>query len=369
MRPINDTIDLLANQNKLIKKMDTLLERQNQFLHRQITSTAPHEVFVNDIERDEMRNGFLVTSHRKKLWNVQIGLINEFSRICKKHNIKWFAFYGTLLGAARHKGFIPWDDDIDVIMFRHDYEILKKVIADEIKYPYRMFNWYDYSHEADGEISSEYEKTLPLITIRQTQECPMWWPCRTMSRLIDERTTMMNNFDARKKLYTGIWLDIFIFDFMPPFDNAEKNFMFNIARELFIGTIYPDTVKKLMENNQKLSTPYSEMENFLEMSYRRKAMYFDDFMAKNFSKSQYITEFRNCCLASPENPMFSAEYFKDTVYLPFEKIELPVPAGWENCLTAQYGDWRKMVFTHTHSSDYSADIPYTEYYKTSAFMK
>ena len=68
------------------------------------------KIFIENIEHDEMRDGFLVTSNRKKLWNVQIGLINEVARICKKHDIRWFAIGGTLLGAARHKGFIPWDD-------------------------------------------------------------------------------------------------------------------------------------------------------------------------------------------------------------------------------------------------------------------
>ena len=109
----------------------------------------PFQIFVRNIERDEMRSGFLVTSHRKKLWNVQIGLIKEFERICKKHNLKWWACGGTLLGAARHKGFIPWDDDVDVAMLRPDYNKFLDIAADEIKYPYFLDNWYDYTIESE----------------------------------------------------------------------------------------------------------------------------------------------------------------------------------------------------------------------------
>ena len=360
--------ELLSNQNKLLIQINELLLRQNQLLQpkSELPSAPPRvrESFIENIDRDEMRNGFLVTSPKKRLWNVQIGIINEFARICKKHNIKWFAFYGTLLGAARHKGFIPWDDDTDVAMLRSDYDKLKKVITGEIQYPYHLANWCDYRHEADGNNLSEYEKTLPLITLRQTRECPMWWPCRTMLRMTDQRTTALN-FDARKHLYTGIWLDIFVLDAAPPFPDKDQSLKFELAKELFWATIYPDSIRSLMKNNKKLVLEYSDMNKFLGMSYRRKTMYLDKFLSESFSDAQFVTEFRGQFLESERAKIFSAENFNDIIYLPFEKIEIPVPAGWKNILEIQYGDWQKMMITHTHTADYSVDIPYTEYRKQS----
>ena len=62
-------------------------------------------------------------------------ILAEFDRICKKHGLRYFADSGTLLGAVRHQGFIPWDDDIDVAMFRSDYETFKKIAAAELAPP------------------------------------------------------------------------------------------------------------------------------------------------------------------------------------------------------------------------------------------
>ena len=73
---------------------------------------------------EEERDGYLVSAEMKKIWAVELDLLNEFMRVCKEHDIRWFADGGTILGAIRHNGMIPWDDDIDVCMYREDYEKL-----------------------------------------------------------------------------------------------------------------------------------------------------------------------------------------------------------------------------------------------------
>ena len=72
----------------------------------------------------------------RRLQQTEFEILKEFDRICKKHNIQYFLDSGTALGAARHKGFIPWDDDIDVGMLRSDYEHFLEICPKELEQKY-----------------------------------------------------------------------------------------------------------------------------------------------------------------------------------------------------------------------------------------
>ena len=69
----------------------------------------------------EERDGFYIEPMMKKAWAAQIEVLLEVQKVCEKNGIQYFAEYGTMLGAVRHKGFIPWDDDLDICMRREDY--------------------------------------------------------------------------------------------------------------------------------------------------------------------------------------------------------------------------------------------------------
>lgn len=77
--------------------------------------------FPNEYYCDEVREGFFVSETMKRYWAAQLVVLSEIDKICRKHGITWYADSGTLLGAVRHSGYIPWDDDLDIGMLREEY--------------------------------------------------------------------------------------------------------------------------------------------------------------------------------------------------------------------------------------------------------
>ncbi len=353
-------LELIAQQNELLREQNELLREQNELLRRK------NETFIEDIERDEMRNGFLVTSHRKKLWNVQINLINEFARICRKYNLRWFAYGGTLLGAVRHKGFIPWDDDVDIAMLRPDYEKFKRIALQEIKEPYFFDMWHNYKLESEQNKSAPDEENLQLVTLEQEKKSAGWWPFWPMIKIRDNRTTMIQ-WPERQHVNQGIWIDIFPFDPVPPFSDKKYAMIFETEKELLFAMALPHVIRKALEENKRLLVSRDYLEKFLKLTHKEKAAIIDATALKNFSPdAKFVGQLHAHCWVHYPNS-FALKNFSETIYLPFEKITIPAPVGYEDCLIAQYGnDWRKMIYTAPHVSDYTADIPYIEYFKNLA---
>lgn len=102
--------------------------------------------FPVDFFRDEVRMGFYVPTTVKQAWAEELTIVSEIDRICKKHNIRYFANYGTFLGTLRHGGFVPWDDDLDLCMLREDYVRFREVADAELPEQYRI---HDYERQKD----------------------------------------------------------------------------------------------------------------------------------------------------------------------------------------------------------------------------
>ncbi len=92
-------------------------------------------------EREE-RSEYLVGETIKRVWASQIVILQEIIKICENNNLRYFAFWGTLLGAVRHQGFIPWDDDLDIAMLGEDYERFLEIAAKELPVSYELVNAY-----------------------------------------------------------------------------------------------------------------------------------------------------------------------------------------------------------------------------------
>ena len=89
-----------------------------------------------DFLKEEVRWDHFIDQKQKKIWALELEILEFLDAICKKHGLRYYLEHGSLLGAARHQGFIPWDDDLDVGMPRPDYEKLKVIMETEIREPF-----------------------------------------------------------------------------------------------------------------------------------------------------------------------------------------------------------------------------------------
>ena len=363
----DDLLDLLQAKEQLIERQNKLIwklmeDKKNsgaEFL------LPGEKIFVENLFCDEIRDGFVVTAQRKRLWNVQLNLIAELDRICQKHNIRWFAYAGTLLGAVRHKGYIPWDDDIDICMLRPDYEKFKAVVKNELAEQYFVDGWQDYKLEDEEPEAAQDISFRQFVKREQREKYPLRWPFWPMIKIKDSRTTFVQYLD-RPHVHQGIWIDVFPFDPVPPFSDDQHKIKYELEREMLISITLPDKIKEAAET-KKLLVKKTDLENFLKLPHTKKALAFDAFALKNFSSPEFVGELRDFCLIKRRRA-YKFTNFDKTVYLPFEKIKLPCPVGYEDCLTSGFGDWRKPVFYPPHAHVYSADFSYEEFFKSVKFI-
>ena len=254
----------------------------------------------------------------KHLQQVEIKILKYFIEVCEENDLTYFMYAGSLLGAIRHQGFIPWDDDIDVIMFREDFEKLNKILEKDLNEKYNFFNVLN---------EETYHYTWGRLTLKNTL-FKEWWGDQ-----VD---------------YTpNIFLDIFILDNVPKdkykkFIQKWKSYTLNMLtsysiikfkndsklKEIIQQTIYylikilpvsPSTIKKACVNSY---TKYQyedceevcdfPSENMMQMSFRSdwlplKKAKFEDMevnIPNNYDKILRM-DFNNYMEFPPEDSRFN----------------------------------------------------------------
>lgn len=290
-----------------------------------------------DFLQEEKREGFVVSSAMKEVWAVELDLLSEFQRIANKHNINYIASGGTMLGAVRHKGFIPWDDDVDIMMLRKDYNKLLSV-AEEFEHPYFLQ-------------SNRNDKGY----------------FRCFLRLRNSLTTGIQNMekDCHFKYNQGIFIDIF------PLDNIVDDVKLFIQQQ-----IRAKTLLKKARFYSSLQSRYYEDKNAVKRMQRNLLK---SFVFSKDKDEKYLFEYENEVQRYNDRETakisllsFQFDYrihdikLKDvyeTEDMDFEFLKLPVPKDYDNLLTWKYGDWKTPMQFPNYHGDIFFDVnkPYTYY--------
>lgn len=290
----------------------------------------------------EERDGYHVSAEMKKVWAVELDLLNEFSGVCEKHGLHWFAHAGTMLGAIRHHGFIPWDDDIDVVMPREDYDRLCKLAPEEFSHPYFF----------------------------QCEDTDRFF-AKSFSRLRNSETTaiLRNEKDYHFPFNQGIFMDVFPLDHVPAELDERKRYYKDIEALDAYAVNWRTMIHFYRPKKGKgLAKRISYYLKHLYYRYLFKGgyRYFWDRHYERITQYNALdTGWVGESIVSPlGRQLWRSEWVEETIKVPFEMLQVPVPVHYEECLSASFGpDWRtpKQIPNLHRGVFFDPDKPYTEY--------
>ena len=177
---------------------------------------------------------------------------------------------------------------------------------------------------------------------------------------------MAIEFPGDRSFNQGIWIDIFPLDSLPPFADKQHQLDFDIARVMFLATVHPDIIENAFQKNKhNIFVDSDTLREFMSLPYKQRGIKLEELLAEKFFMSEHVGDLRDWCIINKERS-YKSNDFRDVVYLPFEKIEIPAPVGYESVLTDFYGDWHKLIFSPGHLCFYSAEISWDEYLQKTA---
>lgn len=236
--------------------------------------------------------------------NLTLQILSEFAKVCEANGLRYILDYGTLLGAVRHKGFIPWDDDIDITMPRDDYEKLYSL----------------YSQNPDI-----FPKHIKLASVRNRHNV-----YKPFFNLTDTRTITKSR-TRQKKYFYPVWIDVFPMDFAPADDNtlkAQHDQCDALIKKTWVGLTpceskHPKKLLRHIKQELLLKSNLNKVDNIARSNPSNDLLtnYMSPYGTKDIS---YIS------------------YYDNYTYAEFEGHTFRIPADYDSRLTQLYKNYMEL---------------------------
>lgn len=273
--------------------------------------------FPTDFFRDEVRNGFYVPTAIKQLWAACLTVLGEIDRICEKHHITYFADWGTILGAVRHGGFVPWDDDLDICMKRDDYVKFRQVADRELPAEYVI---HDYERKEDHWLF--------------------------LSRVVNQSYICFDEAHLQKyhNFPYMIGVDIFLQDYLYEDEEQEKARCEEVKRLIAVAdgivehTMQKATVEReLAQIGQAYGVVLDPGQDARSLGIALYRLAEKQMARVPREQSNKVGQIFPWILKGVKG--LEKEMYEKTVRLPFENTTIPVPAYYNRILQSRYGNY------------------------------
>lgn len=285
--------------------------------------------------QEEIICDFKVSAERKKVWAAELEMVKLFKNICEENNLKYFVSGGTLIGAIRHNGFIPWDDDIDIMMPRSDYE---KFL----------------------DIGQAY---LPENFFLQCNRTEKRYP-NGHAQIRNNNTTCLTGVsykDLKSGKNCGIFIDVFPYDEVPDDAKARNKQARKVAflKKMCAYKVYSYKQSKLKKLVKSFISGVYFTFHSVEKTIERINVLSQKFNGK--TNTVALISF----MPGYERNVWDKAWFDNAVMHKFEDIEIAVPEKYDEVLRTEFGDYMRIPEDKggsIHGSCYfDTDKSYTNY--------
>ena len=248
----------------------------------------------------------------KHLQSLELMILKDFIKICDEHDLTYYMYAGSLLGAVRHNGFIPWDDDLDIVMFRDDFEKFEEIFSSYDIEKYELLN---------NESSEDYFYLFSKLMLKNTR--------------FEEEWINQVNFNV------GINIDIFVLD-----DLADGKFKqsYQLKKAFFYAKLLAMSQIRLEDLpfiSKLISHSIYHVLNLLGIKtssiYKRCLKFLSKYKDEN---SEYVFDIMATAEEYPQ--IFHKKDFNPPEKIKFEDIEVNIPNNYEELLVSLYGDYMQL---------------------------